>query len=74
MINDNARTNVNVPLNLTCRQFPSNTGKAATTPVDKNVDAVIIGAPDHWHCLMVLDAAKAGKDIYCENRLLSHAS
>ena len=33
---------------------------------DKNVDAVVIAAPDHWHCQMVLDAVKAGKDIYCE--------
>jgi predicted dehydrogenase len=33
---------------------------------DKNVDAVVICAPDHWHCQMVLDAVKAGKDIYCE--------
>ena len=33
---------------------------------DKNVDAVVIAAPDHWHCPMVLDAVKAGKDIYCE--------
>jgi len=33
---------------------------------DKNVDAVVIGSPDHWHCQMVLDAVKAGKDIYCE--------
>jgi len=33
---------------------------------DKNVDAVVIGAPDHWHCRMLLDAVKAGKDIYCE--------
>jgi predicted dehydrogenase len=33
---------------------------------DKNVDAVVIGAPDHWHCQMVLDAAQAGKDMYCE--------
>ena len=33
---------------------------------DKNVDVVVIGTPDHWHCQMVVDAAKAGKDIYCE--------
>jgi predicted dehydrogenase len=33
---------------------------------DKNVEAVVIAVPDHWHCQMVLDAVKAGKDIYCE--------
>jgi predicted dehydrogenase len=27
---------------------------------------VVIATPDHWHCQMVLDAVKAGKDIYCE--------
>ncbi len=33
---------------------------------NKEVDAVIIGTPDHWHAMIMVDACKAGKDIYVE--------
>ncbi len=45
-----------------CRNYQEILGR-------KEIDAVVVVTPDHWHRRIVLDAIAAGKDVYCEKPL-----
>jgi len=45
-----------------CRNYQEILGR-------KEIDAVVVVTPDHWHRRIVLDAITAGKDVYCEKPL-----
>ena len=59
------------------KEFPTNGKVQAYSDYreildDKSIDTVIIGTPDHWHCLQFVEACQAGKNIMVEKPISNY--
>ena len=48
------------------RHNPAGLGDFRKAIDDKNIDAIVLGTPDHWHAIPTILACMAGKDVYTE--------
>jgi predicted dehydrogenase len=48
------------------RKKPRSFGDYRSMLAEKDLDIVLIATPDHWHCLPMITAVKAGADVYCQ--------
>jgi predicted dehydrogenase len=68
-VNRTKLANAQASIEKTFGYRPSTTEDMRTIFDDKDVDAVWIATPEHWHCPAAIRACQAGKDVYVEKNL-----
>src|SRR5439155_2835120 len=48
------------------KKTPRTYGDYRQMLAEKDLDVVLIGTPDHWHALPMIEAVKSGADVYCQ--------
>jgi predicted dehydrogenase len=65
-VDQNVLNERSAEIKKTFNQSPTLYGDYRKMLENKDIDAVIIGTPDHWHCLQMVASVEAGKDVYVE--------